>query len=101
MRCASCVRSGRLSQKPRPGWHGKTSIYRSAVRIRDGEPGRVFGADDVSAARRVDQWLLRVGGSTSERSIAVRFISDRQDSCDPPTLERGVWITDDPCGALR
>ena len=87
--------------KPRPGLRGRTSRYRSALRIRDGKPGRLFGADDVSVAQRIDQWLLRMGGSTSERSITVRFISDRQDSCDPPTLERGVRIADDPCGALR
>ena len=36
-----------------------------------------------------------------ERAIEVRYISDRQDPCDPPTLERGVRIADDPCGALR
>src|ERR1019366_8832485 len=101
MRSANCVRSGRFSQKPRPGLRGKTSRYRSALRIRDGQPGRVFGADDVSVAQCVDQWLLRVGGSTSEPAIEVRFISDWQDSCDPPTLERGVRIADDPCGALR
>src|ERR1017187_7186345 len=101
MRSASFGRSGRFSQKPRPGLRVKISRYRSALRIRDGKPGRLFGADDVSAAQRVDQWLLRVGGSTSEPAIAVRFISDRQDSCDPPTLERGVRIADDPCGALR
>src|ERR1017187_7899096 len=99
MRCANCVWSGSFSQKPRPGLHGKTSRYRSALRIRDGKPGRLFGADDVSTAQRVDQWLLRVGGSTSERAIAVRFIPDWQDSCDPPTLKRGVRIADDPCGA--
>src|ERR1019366_6141710 len=101
MKSDSCAKNGRFSQKPRPGLRGKTSRYRRALRIRDGEPRRVFGADDVSAAQRIDQWLLRVGGSTSERSIAVRFISNRQDSCDPPPLERGVRIADDPCGALR
>src|ERR1022692_4664769 len=101
MRSANCAWSGRFSQKPRPGLRGKTSRYRSALRIRDGKPGHVFGADDVSAAQRVDQWFLRMGGSAREPAIEVRFISDRQDSCDPPTLKRGVWIADDPCGALR
>src|SRR5450759_5917751 len=98
MRSDSCVRSGRFSQKPRPGLHGKTSRYRSALWIRDGKPGRLFGANDVSAAQRVAQWLLCMGGSTVERALEVRFISDRQDPCDPPALERGVRIADDPCG---
>src|ERR1035437_6430173 len=101
MKSDSCAKNGRFSQKPRPGLRGKTSRYRSALRIRDGQPGRVFSADDVSAAQRVNEWLLRVGGSTSEPAIEGRFISDRQDLCDPPTLERGVRIADDPCGALR
>src|ERR1035438_3601852 len=95
MRSDSCVRSGRFSQKPRPGLRGKTSRYRSALRIRDGQPGRQFGADDVSAVECFNERILRVGGSTSERAIEVRFISDRQDPCDPPTLERGVRITDE------
>src|ERR1039457_3885647 len=63
MKSDSCAKNGRFSQKPRPGLRGKTSRYRSALRIRDGQPGRLFGADDVSAARRIDQWFLRVGGS--------------------------------------
>src|ERR1019366_601260 len=88
-----------FSQKPRPGLRGKTSRYRSALRIRDGQPGRLFGADDVSAARRIDQWFLRVGGSTGESAVEIRFVSDRQNSCDPPPLERSVRIADDSCGA--
>src|ERR1022692_1352915 len=99
MKSDSCAKNGRFSQKPRPGLRGKTSRYRSALRIRDGQPGRLFGADDVSAARRIDQWFLRVGGSTGESAVEIRFVSDRQNSCDPPPLERSVRIADDSCGA--
>src|ERR1039457_369195 len=88
-----------ILSKAAPGLRGKTSRYRSALRIRDGQPGRLFGADDVSAARRIDQWFLRVGGSTGESAVEIRFVSDRQNSCDPPPLERSVRIADDSCGA--
>src|ERR1019366_7133761 len=94
MKSDSCAKNGRFSQKPRPGLRGKTSRYRSALRIRDGQPGRLFGADDVSAARRIDQWFLRVGGSTGESAVEIRFVSDRQNSCDPPPLERNRCVRD-------
>ena len=86
--------NGRFSQKPRPGLRGKTSRYRSALRIRDGKPGRVFGADDVSAAQRVDQWFLRVGGSTGESAVEIRLYLTGKIHAIHRRAERSVRIAD-------
>lgn len=96
-----CVKNGRFSQKPRPGLHGKTSRYRSDLRIRDGQPGRLFGADDVPTAGRIDERLLRLECTSDVRLSQDGFDANGQNSCDSPALELGVWIADDPCGIIR
>ena len=48
-RTASSRRSGRSCQKPRPGSQ-RRAVPRSALRVREGEPGHPSGGDDVPAA---------------------------------------------------
>src|SRR5215510_10626617 len=46
--------------RPRPGSLGRPTRSPTRVRIREGESGRLSGGDDVPAARRFHERLLRL-----------------------------------------
>ncbi len=56
-------KSGRFSQKPRPGLRTRSPRHRSALRIREGEPGHPLGAGHVPLAEAFQERLLRLGST--------------------------------------
>jgi putative transposase len=82
--------SGRFSQKQRPGLQRKAPRHRSALRIREGEPGHLFGTGHVSFAQGFQERLLRVGRPCAVDAGARGHWPQRQDSRDLSTLARCV-----------
>lgn len=77
----------RFSQKPRPGLQPKGAA-RSALRIREGEPGHPFGGADVPGIEDLEKRVLRVVWASDEPTCTDGPVVDGQDRGDSPPLAR-------------
>ena len=96
-----------ILEKPRSGSPGSPSRCRS-LRIREGAPGRLPGADDVQGARGVEVGLLRMeearalGACSGGRGAhgadprGARGLEEDVRIAPPPHGARGGWATDRP-----
>ena len=86
VRTASCAKSERSLQKPRPGSLGRPARSRQGLRVRESQSGHVSRRHDVPAAGGLDQRVLRVAWPSSIGPRRQRCGAARAHSRDPSHL---------------
>src|SRR5436305_1132492 len=95
-RTGSFAKSGRSSQKPRPGLHGRPIRSRPRIRVRDRTPGRPSGRHHVPRAGCLPQRVLRVAEAPAGAAGADRCGADGAHRRDSPDVARHVRRTTHP-----
>ena len=94
------ARLRRENRKPRPGSQPRAGC-RSALRVREGEPGHPFGRGHVPIASDFEKRVLCVVGASDERPGTSGSGADREDRGDPPAFARRVRLAEHSCRACR
>src|SRR6266852_561500 len=87
-RTGSSAKSGRSSQKPRPGLHGRPTRSPPRIRVRDRTPGRPSRSHHVPSPGCLPQRVLRVAEATAVDAGADRWGADGAHRRDSPDVAR-------------
>src|SRR5690606_23520174 len=76
----------------------RRAVPRSALPVREGEPGHPLGGDDVPTAGYLEERVLRLGGSSDVPAPTYVPDAHQPNSRHPPPLARGLRLAEHSCG---